>query len=200
MEPTISMLRLWLLLIAYPSHPIIGRYKVGPSQLWMELWGPYKQGYSPSYPFIMPFKGVIYITPFITSRGPPCRCIHHGGLWVFVSVTGLHSDSPIWMKFKSSKRGQLYYQPKQCILKIFWRYNITHNYYTFACLIPPIWVSFVTPVQLTRFPVLTEPLGPCPSPGSSRPTAAVRNRLAPCSYGTSVATSCCLGCFLPGGG
>ena len=37
----------------------------------MELWGPNKQRYNPSYPFTRPFIWVT--TPFITSRGPPCK-------------------------------------------------------------------------------------------------------------------------------
>ena len=45
---------------------------MGPltSYKW-SYYNPYKYGYNPSCPFIR------VITPFITSRGPPCTKIHY---------------------------------------------------------------------------------------------------------------------------
>ena len=50
---------------------VFGCLQGGPPTSYKYGYKSTYRGYNPSYPIIRPFIGVI--TPFITSRGPPCR-------------------------------------------------------------------------------------------------------------------------------
>ena len=79
---------MWELTVPQKKSPVQG----GPL-LYSYKWSynPYKYGYNLSYPFLRPVIGVI--TPFTTSRGPPCRMAR----W-FIVMVHVESNMPVpWM-------------------------------------------------------------------------------------------------------